>query len=89
MAIRTSAFVLVDAKHLHPGKVVMSITDQLFDERVRICAFRALTDQLRQRKLITEDEFHRISKKIDCMEMNSVSATPAKNQQPRNVTVVE
>lgn len=59
-----------------------------FDERLKICAFRAITARLNEQGLLTQKELQKINRKIDGMEKDLVAAKP-KTRHPRNLTVVE
>ncbi len=65
----------------------MISNNQQFDDRLKIVAFRAITDQLLERHLITEDEFRKISQRIERMENNLLAGKPLPQKPQHSATV--
>ena len=65
----------------------MAIKNQVFEQYMKILAFRTITDRLKEENLITEDEFRKISHQIDRLEAKIVKAHPSNSEHPRKLTV--
>lgn len=59
---------------------------QHFEDRLRIIAFREITDRLREKRLITEEEFRKISQQIDRMEEDLLKGKSSKTPRNRKPT---
>ena len=86
MAILKNASVPENARLWLPGKEAVTVSNQIFEERLKICMFRSIAEEMRERHLITEAEFRVISKKIDRMEIDLVTAKPYKEKRNRKLT---
>ena len=60
-----------------------------FDERLKIACFRSITKQLRDRCLITRDEFEQVQKLLRQREIDLLAAKPCKSKHSRDSVVSE
>ena len=65
----------------------MTISEQ-FEPRLKIACFRAITDQLRDNHLVTDEEYRRIMKHLDKQETDLIAGKPA-GTHPRKLTEVK
>ncbi len=60
-----------------------------FEQRLKIACFKSITNQLRERCLITREEFKKIHKYLEQMEIDTIAAKPVKSRHSRQLTVVK
>ena len=65
-----------------------SVNNSRFDELFKISIYRDITEQLLERKLITEREYEKIIHRIDTMEVDLIKPAPANSQHRRTNTVL-
>ena len=58
--------------------------NERFNERLKIAYFRAVTNRLRERGLITREEFDKIVKSIEQSEADLIAAKPLESGIPGN-----
>ena len=65
-----------------------TINNEMFDELFKISVYRDITEQLRDRSLITDREYEKITRRIDAMEDDLIKPAATPNQhQRKNATV--
>lgn len=64
------------------------MNDADYRERMRISYFRAITNQLFERSLITQEELKKINKHLEKMEANLIMAKPRKTAPHRKLTTL-
>jgi len=55
------------------------MSKSLYEDNLRICAFRIITDHLAEQNLITPEETVKIRKKISTMETDLIKASPSRD----------
>ncbi len=89
LATERSAFALVNVRLRLLEKAVRIMDKQWAAEQFKIVYFREITNSLLAQKLITEDEYLQISKRLEQMEIDSVEASPKSSTPPRKLSVIE
>ena len=65
-----------------------AINNHHFDELFKISIYRDMTEQLLDRRLITNREYEKIIRRIDAMEDDLIKPDASIDQHQRNNTVV-
>ena len=64
------------------------MNDAGFQERMKIACFRAITNQLFEKNLITQEELKKINKRLEKMETDLIMGKPRKTASSRKLTTV-
>ncbi len=66
----------------------MIVDNTGFEERLKIICFRAITNQLYEKNLITQEELQRINDLLERMEADLIVAKPRKTAASRILTTL-
>ena len=65
-----------------------SVNNSRFDELFKTSIYRDITEQLFERKLITEREYEKIIRRIDLMEVELIKPASVNSQHQRTNTAL-
>ncbi len=65
-----------------------TINNEMFDELFKISVYRDITEQLLERKLISDGEYKIITRRIDAMEDDLIKPNATSDQHQRKNTAV-
>lgn len=67
---------------------MITVSNQFLHERIKLCIFRSIAEQLSERHLITEEEYQTIDKQIDQMEIDLIAGKNKNAKRERTLVEV-